>query len=171
MFCQKCGAQNPDDALFCVKCGTKLIVSSDSQPTSKKGLNRILDFYITGGEEIERVLGAYYQPRSIEETAKIHGYNIANLSTTKLALLKELALLDYELYKTKNEYKLAKSWLGPTVLGIIGLLLLGIGIGIIIIVIALIWYLIRVVARGHIYQRQKDLEIRCSELEKRIVEP
>src|SRR5665811_950216 len=26
MFCQKCGTQNADDATFCFKCGSKLIV-------------------------------------------------------------------------------------------------------------------------------------------------
>ncbi len=38
MFCSKCGADNPDDAIFCKSCGTKFIRAEDvkveSEPSS-----------------------------------------------------------------------------------------------------------------------------------------
>ncbi len=37
MFCSKCGTQNPDDASFCFKCGSKLIsnTSTEIKPIEK----------------------------------------------------------------------------------------------------------------------------------------
>src|SRR5579864_9440387 len=34
MFCEKCGLQLPDDAVFCVKCGAKQIASNTSADTT-----------------------------------------------------------------------------------------------------------------------------------------
>ena len=39
MFCTKCGSQSPDDAVFCIKCGTKLKVPTiPTQTTEPKDL-------------------------------------------------------------------------------------------------------------------------------------
>jgi len=34
MFCQNCGEQNADDALFCIKCGTKFNQPQEQQTTT-----------------------------------------------------------------------------------------------------------------------------------------
>lgn len=37
MYCPKCGAQNPDDATFCMKCGTSMSGSTQSASTAPGG--------------------------------------------------------------------------------------------------------------------------------------
>lgn len=36
VYCQKCGTENPDDAQFCSKCGTSLILTTAGQPQARE---------------------------------------------------------------------------------------------------------------------------------------
>ncbi len=41
MYCLKCGQQLPDDAAFCVKCGTKVTVSLNNQEVDENSTEEI----------------------------------------------------------------------------------------------------------------------------------
>ena len=60
MFCQKCGAQNPDDGKFCSKCGYHLNADNSILSVSsieKRGIHEQLDLI---SEQIEK-LGTFYK--------------------------------------------------------------------------------------------------------------
>ena len=47
MFCTKCGKQNPDDAVYCQKCGTLLEAEEDTRVAERSpalALNRVPDY-------------------------------------------------------------------------------------------------------------------------------
>jgi hypothetical protein len=131
----------------------------------------VLDEIYKGGEEIENVLGISYPGQSIEKTAKKYGYDLTALSPTKILLLQDLQQTDYDIHIANKKYNEANSALGPTVLAILGLILAIFIVGILILIVALIWYLIRVNSRPHLYQKMKDLEARQVELKKKIDAP
>jgi hypothetical protein len=138
---------------------------STTESNTKKGF---VDDFLGAAEGIESFFGAYYQPKSVTETAKAHGYDLTTLSPAKTSFLQDLAKAEYDLHVVRGKYNLANSSLGPIVLGILGLILTIFIIGILILIVALIWYLIRVNSRMQFYQEIKDLETRCTEIEKKI---
>jgi ribosomal protein L40E len=40
VYCPKCGKENPDDAIFCMKCGSQLSQLKESQVEGKKGVSQ-----------------------------------------------------------------------------------------------------------------------------------
>lgn len=43
MYCQKCGAQNPDSSTFCGKCGQRLVAAMDIEESEPKIIPITLD--------------------------------------------------------------------------------------------------------------------------------
>jgi len=45
-YCAKCGIMNPDDLVFCQKCGTRLQSAQDAaQPQSAQGAHTVNNYY------------------------------------------------------------------------------------------------------------------------------
>lgn len=147
---------------------SRQLQDSTTDRNTKKGF---VNAFLKDAEDLERLIGAYYHPKTVEETAKEHGYDLTTLSPAKNPYLLDLAKADYDLYIVRRKYKLANSSLGPTVLGILGVISIIYIVGILILIVALIWYLIRVNSRPQLYQEIKDLETRCAELKKKIETP
>jgi ribosomal protein L40E len=113
MFCDKCGAENPDDATFCGQCGHKFKVNVKSDVKHEKNtiLALVISFLLTG-------LGIAYAGNVKKGILLFIGGLIFTILALAVPVCTVIAVIIwvYALYETYNEVKRAQGVANPNLI-------------------------------------------------------
>lgn len=124
MVCSKCGAQNPDDANFCIGCGAKFIVISEPSSASYSGFGgfweRFLAYCIDSlillvGSVVVGFLGAFF----IAFILALMGLDVEGMEDSFVAIYYILAIALIWLYFTIMESSKIQATLGKKICNLV----------------------------------------------------
>jgi uncharacterized RDD family membrane protein YckC len=125
MICSKCGAQNPDDANFCISCGAKFINKKEEISTTfsvefgdfwERFLAYCIDSAIlTLGSVVVGFFGAFF----IGFVMTLMGYEIEQMEDFFVVLYYILAILLTWLYFTIMESSKIQATLGKKIINLV----------------------------------------------------